>query len=339
MLLTRNQFRNNVFERDNHKCVICQNLGQDAHHIMERRLFDDGGYYLDNGATLCGPCHLKAEMTTLSCEEIREAAGITQITLPPHLYPDQRYDKWGNIILSNGQRLRGELFFDESVQQILAQGGVLGLFTNRVKHPRTYHLPWSPGVTDNDRALADASYFEGQQVVVTVKMDGENTTMYRDYIHARSTNWQGHPSRSWVANLHAKIQWEIPEGWRICGENLYARHSIHYQNLSSYFMVFSVWNERNVCLSWPETKEWVALLDLETVPVLYEGVWDEVLIQNLYHPTWKGDEMEGYVVRLVGEFSYGQFRRAVAKYVRADHIRTSRHWLWGQLAVPNRLVQ
>ena len=51
--LTRDQFRNGVFARDGHKCVLCQAPGQDAHHIMERRLFPDGGYYLDNGATVC----------------------------------------------------------------------------------------------------------------------------------------------------------------------------------------------------------------------------------------------------------------------------------------------
>ena len=67
--------------------MICGAPGQDAHHIIERRLFDDGGYYLDNGATLCAACHVKAEMTVLTCDAIRSAAGITQIVLPPHLYP------------------------------------------------------------------------------------------------------------------------------------------------------------------------------------------------------------------------------------------------------------
>jgi hypothetical protein len=168
-------------------------------------------------------------------------------------------------------------------------------------------------------------------------MDGENTTMYRDGIHARSTEWRGHPSRNWVSALHASIQWEIPEGWRVCGENLYAKHSIHYQGLPSYFMVFSVWNEHNVCLSWSETKEWAALLGLEVAPVLYEGVWNEATIRGLYQPRWFGNEMEGYVVRLASEFSYGQFRWAVAKYVRESHVQTSPHWMWGQPVVPNEL--
>lgn len=338
MLLTRDEFRRQVFERDGGRCVICAAPGVDAHHIIERRLFDDGGYYLDNGATLCAACHVRAEMTVLTCTEIRRAAGIAPIVLPAHLYPDQEYDKWGNPLLPNGRRLRGELFDDGSVQKILAAGGVLDEFTTRVRYPRTYHLPWSPGAADDDRVLPDVKDFAGQEVVVTAKMDGEQTTMYTDYLHARSTDWSRHPSRSWVANLHAQIGWKIPPGWRVCGENLFAKHSIHYHYLPSYFLVFSVWDERNVCLAWAETVEWAALLDLLTVPVLYAGPWDEAHIRSLYQPTWQGDELEGYVVRLAGAFPYARFRHAVAKYVRAGHAQTRLHWWHGQMIVRNGLA-
>ncbi len=120
MLLTRDEFRNNVFERDNHLCIICGDKAKDAHHIMERRLFQDGGYYLDNGASLCQKHHIEAEQTILSTERIREVLHIKKAILPDDYYSDVVYDKWGNIILSNGTRLRGELFDDESVQKIIA---------------------------------------------------------------------------------------------------------------------------------------------------------------------------------------------------------------------------
>jgi 5-methylcytosine-specific restriction endonuclease McrA len=38
-LMTRNEFRQAVFERDNYRCVICGDPAVDAHHIIERRLF------------------------------------------------------------------------------------------------------------------------------------------------------------------------------------------------------------------------------------------------------------------------------------------------------------
>lgn len=49
-LLTRTDFRESVFKRDNYSCVVCKAKGVklDAHHIIERREFKAphqlGGY-------------------------------------------------------------------------------------------------------------------------------------------------------------------------------------------------------------------------------------------------------------------------------------------------------
>src|SRR6185369_15458032 len=156
--------------------------------------------------------------------------------------------------------------WDESVQKILKSGGVLDKFLPHVKYPRTYHLPFSKGRTDDDRALKDCSQFEGKEVVVTIKMDGENTTGYQSgHVHARSIDSDNHPSRSWVKNFLSTCLHELPQNWRLCGENLYAKHSIHYKQLASYFYLFSMWDDRNNCLSWDDTVEWARLLDLSTV--------------------------------------------------------------------------
>ena len=77
--------------------------------------------------------------------------------------------------------------------------------------------------------------------------------MYSDRIHARSLETDFHESRTWVRALWGNIKHEIQDGWRICGENMFAEHSIHYNNLETYFYVFSIWNETNDCLSWDET--------------------------------------------------------------------------------------
>lgn len=336
-LLSRDAFRNEVFARDKNTCCICPQAAQDAHHIIERRLFPDGGYYLDNGASLCADHHLQAERTTLSPGTIREKAGIKDVILPPHLYRDQEYDKWGNPCLANGTRLKGDLFFDASVQKALDEGGVLTLFTNHVKFPRTYHLPWSLGVTKDDRKMGLEDPFKGHRVVATVKMDGENTTIYNDGIHARSLVYEPHPSRNWPKVLAARISHDIPEGWRVCGENLWAEHSISYRHLEDYFLVFSIWNEKNICLSWDDTKEWATLLDLKMVPTIYEGLGDKHHIENLYTTLHNGDACEGYVVRLKEAFPYSAYRTAVGKYVRANHVATHGHWM-RQMVKPNRLA-
>lgn len=337
-LLTRDEFRESVFKRDNYKCIVCNRKAVDAHHILERRLFSDGGYYLDNGASLCEDHHLEAEMTLLSVETIRSFLNIKKPVLPTHFYRDQIYDKWGNIILPNGKRIIGELFFDESVQKILNQGSVLDSFLKYIKYPRTYHLPWSETKSKDDRVLDNCDNFKDKEVVVTLKLDGENTSMYSDYIHARSINSKNHESRNFVKNIHSKIMADIPDRWRICGENMYAKHSIHYKNLESYFYIFSIWNEKNVCLNWAETKEYSELFNLPLVPVLYEGIFDEKIIKNLVKPFYNENEMEGYVIRIKDSFNYKDFKKSVAKYVRKDHVATHGHWM-RQIVEPNILIK
>lgn len=321
-LLERKEFKKEVFSRDNHKCVICDKKAQDAHHIIERRLWPDGGYYLDNGAALCGECHLGAEQTWISVEDLRIAANITKKAVPPHLYPDHRYDKWGNHILPDGTRTKGELFFDESVQKIIPDYIKL-LFRDWVKYPRTWHLPISNSSKD-DRVMKDFSFFEGQDVVITEKMDGENATLYKDYFHARSVDGNSHPSQAWVKNLHSKKGWQIPNNWRVCGENLYATHSIKYKNLESYFLMFSIWNEKNECLSWSETKEWAQLLEFNIVPSLYEGKFERRHLLNIIE-SLNTEKQEGIVVRLARPFAYTEFNSCVAKWVRPNHVAKTKH--------------
>ena len=337
-LLTRDNFREGVFARDKHKCVFCDKPAQDAHHILERRLWPDGGYYLENGASVCGEHHLECERTTISVADVRAAAGINKVWVPPHFYDDHVYDKWGNPVLEDGRRGKGELFFDESVQKVLGEGGVLDLFTSYVKYSRTNHLPWSPGITDDDRIIPSTSHLEGRRVIMSKKKDGENTSMYTDHIHARSIDSRGGEDRAWVKQFWSTFAHDIPDGWRICGENLWAEHSIHYDDLLSYFYGFSIWDDRNNCLSWDATLEWFSLYNIQPVPVLYDGIWDEKKIRAI-EKTLDFEKDEGYVIRIADSFTYGEFKNSVAKFVRAGHVQTTKHWRAGRRFIPNELIK
>lgn len=127
-LLTRDDFREGVFARDNHKCVVCGKPAVDAHHIIDRKLFDDGGYYLDNGVSVCEKCHIEAERTIISCDTLRKLAGIKTVVLPPDFDPENTYDKWGKPLLEF------------------------------IKYPKTFHLPWSEKATDDDKKLSDVEH-------------------------------------------------------------------------------------------------------------------------------------------------------------------------------------
>ncbi|MFJ7907115.1 RNA ligase family protein [Kitasatospora sp. NPDC096204] len=216
----------------------------------------------------------------------------------------------------------------------------------RVHYPRTPHLPWSPGAAADDVRAGDLSALAGAEVVVTEKLDGENTTLYRDGLHARSLDSAHHPSRAWVKGLQGRIAPRIPDGWRICGENLFARHSIPYTDLESWFYGFSVWtgatgttgttggtsgpgatggpDGRDHCLDWDDTVRFLRRLGIPAPRVLWRGRYDERALRALRLDL---DRQEGYVVRTVRGFPRAEFGERVAKWVRPRHVRTDTHWM------------
>lgn len=199
---------------------------------------------------------------------------------------------------------------------------------NYYKYPRTYHVPWSNCEDESDKVLKSTRHFSGKQIIVTEKMDGENTSLYKDHIHARSIDSAYHWSRTWVKDFWKNFAHQIPDGYRLCGENMFAVHSIIYTSLPSYFLLFSVWNEE-VCLSWEDTKQFVKELEnvsIEFVPVLYEGEYSQKILKELAEQI-DDKKSEGYVVRLADSFTYDQFDKSVAKYVRENHVQTDSHWM------------
>lgn len=210
--------------------------------------------------------------------------------------------------------------------------------TLRFKYPRTPHLDFSPGFEPDDVFVdATSELLNGdEEVIVTLKMDGECTTLYADgFQHARSIDSKGHSSRDIIKAWWAARHMYLPPDWRICGENLYAKHSIHYQDLKSYLYGFSVWDEHNVCLAWDDTLAVFEDLDVTPVEVIYQGPFDVKLIKGLID---KLDltQVEGIVVRKACEFHYDDFQKSCAKWVRKNHVQTSTHWMT-QAVVPNKL--
>lgn len=203
------------------------------------------------------------------------------------------------------------------------------------KFPRTRHFPWSRSKGEDDKEHSTTEQFEGEEVVATIKYDGENTSMYRDHYHARSLDSRHHPSRDAVKAIWGSLRYLIPEGWRVCGENVYAEHSIAYTDLESYFYGFSVWDDRNVALEWDTTLARFAEWGVTPVRELYRGIYDEKAIKALWDET-KRSTMEGYVVRVTREIPYAEYGNLVGKFVRTGHVQTDTHWM-SKAVVPNKL--
>lgn len=193
------------------------------------------------------------------------------------------------------------------------------------KYPRTPHLPFSEGITSDDKVLKNTNHFFGKEIVITEKMDGENSTIYPNYYHARSLDSKHKDYHSYLlTNILPKIQYQIPSDFHICGEYLYAKHSIQYFDLKDYFLVFSIW-DKNICLSWDETKEYAELLNLSLVPELYRGIYNEQIVKEIAEKVVNKGR-EGIVIRLTSSFLYEDFGESIGKYVRKNHVQTDKHW-------------
>ena len=237
ILLTRDAFRETVFARDGHKCVICKKPGVDAHHILDRKLFDDGGYYLDNGATLCSDCHIEAEKNMLTVEQIRTAAGIKNIILPIGYIQGVIYDKWGNAEDYNA------------------------------KYPRSLHATISLGTTSDDRFIPKGyiEVFRKKKLILTEKLDGQNLCFNKNGVYARShTAPTEHPWDRTMIMAWKFIKNDLGD-LELFGESMYAVHSIEYKKLDSHFYLFGI-RQNGLWLSWDEVKWWGELFDMPTVP-------------------------------------------------------------------------
>lgn len=203
---------------------------------------------------------------------------------------------------------------------------------NYIKYPRTFHLPYSLTITEDDKRLeSDEQFYKMDEVYCSIKMDGENTTIYNNgYIHARSIDGNKYPWQTWLKQYVQKWCHDIPEGWRVCGENLYATHSINYTfpNEGYYFQLFGIYNEKNECLSYEDTWIYADILGVKMVDVFYVGKYNKELILQKFEEYKKKsiNEVEGFVIRNCASFPYKDFKYNSGKFVRANHVQTDSHW-------------
>lgn len=204
------------------------------------------------------------------------------------------------------------------------------------KYGRTYHLPISPGATSDDKVMASLDGLMVGDLLVTEKMDGENSTIHQGGSHARSPHSRYHPSRDWLKAFAAGISPQLDDGERIIGENLYARHAISYAELPSYFLGFG-WIVGDEVQSWDATLARFEELGVAPVPTLYRGPYKPGLFEDLAAALDRAKQ-EGFVVRVAGAFPELEMPVRMGKYVRAGHVQDEEHWMKAEL-IPNHLVK
>lgn len=195
------------------------------------------------------------------------------------------------------------------------------------KYPRTKHLTYSQKLSEDDKTLPNEDIFKGKSVVVSIKLDGECTSIYNEDSHARSLNSdKDSEDRRWIELFRMlKIRNKIPTTYRLCGENLFYKHTVGYKDLRTYFYLFSIW-DCDTCLSWKDTIELANKLEIATVPIIYQGVYDKIAIMKAFDQYRTTIPSEGFVVRLEESFQYKDFGTSVAKFVAGDFIIPDKHW-------------
>lgn len=202
------------------------------------------------------------------------------------------------------------------------------------KYGRTFHLPISLGATDDDKIMASTSDLEVADLVVTEKMDGENTTIHAGGCHARSPDSRYHPSRDWVKAFAAAVSPSLAADERIVGENVFARHAIPYDSLDSYFLGFA-WIVGDRVQSWDDTLGRFDELGVCRARTLYRGAFYDGLFEELASGL-DLTRQEGFVARCAASFAETDMPKMLGKYVRANHVQTDVHWTQQPL-VPNKM--
>lgn len=210
------------------------------------------------------------------------------------------------------------------------------------KYGRTYHYPFSPGTTSDDRISRHYwdDFSRHASVIHTEKLDGENNCLSRYGVFARS---HATPTTSpWTQSLRER--WAVIKGdlgdLEVFGENLYAVHSIEYKKLEHHYYVFAV-RLKDTWLAWEEVKFYAAMFDFPTVPELasvrpgdekqFQG---EVITLSQQPSLFDGMDVqtglpcsrEGIVSRNADAFAVDRFAQNVIKYVRQGHVKTDTHW-------------
>jgi ATP-dependent RNA circularization protein (DNA/RNA ligase family) len=204
-----------------------------------------------------------------------------------------------------------------------------------VRFPRTPHLTLL-GELDvrDDKVLSPqaAKRFIQEDVVVEEKVDGENLGLSVDdgrvvaqsrgsYVEPGGASFRG--LESWLRPRASRIANELGDDLILFGEWCAVRHTVPYDALPDWLLVFDVYDRRNRTF-WPleERDLLVDLLQLAHVPRLAVGRYDLAALEQLLGTSRLGNTpMEGLVLRHPRQPEHR------AKLVRPEFVQAiGEHW-------------
>lgn len=209
------------------------------------------------------------------------------------------------------------------------------------RFPHTPHLAWlGEGTPRDDKVLspAEAEAFLADEVVVEEKLDGANMGIsFSPEGDVRVQN------RGQYLQLPMRGQFEKVNGWLkprvnllfdalgedliLFGEWCAARHSIDYERLPNWFVVFDIYDKKKQRF-WKTTRRnsLAAQLDFPVVPKLQHGQISLKTLKEIVQTqpsAFRTGPLEGVVVRRESD----EWLESRAKLVRPDFVQAiGEHW-------------
>jgi len=128
----------------------------------------------------------------------------------------------------------------------------------------------------------------------------------------------------WALRQNYNKLMDLPLNLTLYGELMYAVHSIYYDSLPDYVLIFDVWDGKRF-LSYPERKQLCDLFGLSSVPLVAEGSFtkEQVLKMVPKHSRY-GESCEGIVIKRYAKNIYRKAKVVRPEFIKA--IEESDHW-------------
>lgn len=220
-----------------------------------------------------------------------------------------------------------------------------------IKYPSTPHLLWlsqTPPRNDKVLSAAEAEFLLRDRVTVEEKIDGANIGLSLgrdDQIQVQNRGgylerpFGGQFSRlnGWLRE-HEDVLANLLRGRIFFGEWCAAQHSIHYDKLPDWFLLFDVFDLKEEKFWSTERRIRVASeAGLASVPILSQGHWTCAGLVDLVAASTSSFSkymLEGVVIRRDGT----NWNEGKAKLVRAEFVQgMEKHWkqrrlIWNRVA-------
>ena len=206
-----------------------------------------------------------------------------------------------------------------------------------IKYEKTYRIPIKEIPIGGKFCLSkeEVRLLLAGNITVEEKMDGANagiirhrsgfTLQKRGSLVGQSEHEQFQYLYNWANRIKYDSIMAVPPGHLIYGEWCYAVHSIYYDRLPDYFLVFDILKDRRKWLSREERDGFCNKYGFASVPLIAEGYFN---ITDLYSLVPKrsayGDIAEGIVIKRYRKKEYIRGKIVKPEFIKV--LEESDHW-------------